>query len=189
MGSNEGKMITYETPEKTLSVRNVHMALKCWHDLSGKEGSLLSDLMIIQHTRKDCREQNIVEYRKITNRVLEESIEILMQQDHDCGTILLKRFKENKTIVAVSHAMNLSQDQLNRKQREAIELLTEILLSRENQIREEKSNYQYTRLECKASEKVFGKKDLIKSVCEKLLDFGDPEISVLKGLGGIGKRR
>ena len=120
----------------------VHKALKNWHVIRGYPETFIENFLIIKRHRKEVgSELNKKNLRGPTNQVLTDCIEMLARKDKLSATILRERFINGKTIVAVSLELSFSADQLNRRQRVAIEKLTEIIFSQEMVLREERAGY------------------------------------------------
>ena len=166
----------------------VHKALKKWHVVNGDPEGLFENLTVIKsHRKKVGGVLNKINLRVYTNQVLTECMEMLAQKDKLSATILEKRFIENKTITAVSFELNLSPDQLNRRQRAAIEKLTELVYFKEIVLREEKVSDLLSRLLPQTSSVLFGFDNHIEEIVGRVLSPGDARVLIITGIGGIGK--
>ncbi len=101
--------------------------------------------------------------------------------------ILQLRFVDDLTVVAVDHRVNLSPDQVNRRQRAALEQLTEVLLVREQALRAQLLLDWEAGLQAPNYSQLYGVTTLQKDLEHLLLAQQAPWLLAITGLGGIGK--
>lgn len=152
----------------------LHKALKTWNKLDSTNSKIFSDLQLSS------------KFDSVDN-FLDEGIVNLAKKNELEAKILRLRFEKNKSIVSVAHELNFSPDQINRIQRNAIELFSEMIVQNEKRIREEMATYFINCLPIKESEKLFGFREVIDKVAETVLQISGPAIVAITGLGGIGK--
>ena len=165
----------------------VHKALKAWHKLDDGGANLLEELLLVQARRAEMRDQNPALQRLATNQVLDECLQELSQQDPEEARILRSRFLDDETILMVAHQINLSEDQVKRGQRKAIQSLTRILHFKETAAREERVQIIEADLEPSSYKKLYGVDSTLEMLVERLLTPSGTLLLALTGIGGIGK--
>ncbi|MCA9934791.1 MAG: hypothetical protein KC415_12740 [Anaerolineales bacterium] len=167
--------------------KDVHAALKHWHDADSKPEHLLTYLLLVQERRQQLELHTSATHRLATNEVLLEALTHLEQQQPQAGYILKKRFHDQETILRVSTLMDLSADQVKHKQRDALLRLTEILFDMEKAAREAFVTRQGAQLGAKSYTRLFGVDGLSDQLLMHLVTAVSPWVITLVGIGGIGK--
>lgn len=121
------------------------------------------------------------------NNILQEGINKLHSQDDLGANILDLRFSKGETIVKVGHVLNLSADQISRRQRQAIASLSKIIWAKEKELRQLEKSRITNLLPAKSYSKIFGQGRLVSKIINQLRKEGRPNIIFIVGLGGIGK--
>ena len=168
-------------------IREVHSALRYYHSVEESPKFLLDNLILIQIERQ---KQDLLipsTLRLTTNKILLNSINKLVAKNFEAARVLRKRFVEKKPIIVVSQDLNLSQDQVKRRQKKGIIALTEIILAQEREARRVLVNQLEGILAHKTHTKLFGVEETIDSLVHQLLSIESPWIVSLRGVGGIGK--
>jgi len=181
-------MVEIRYPNRDRLLVCVHKALRAWHSMNVDTESLIDQLLLVQKEQKKLkRGYNPIELRDITDRLLTECLDILVQKDETSAVVLQERFIEKETIISVAYKLNMSQDQLNRQQREAINKLTEIILYQERGLREEKAAYFESHLQVQSATELFGFDKYLMDLIEQVSSPTSPWVISIVGIGGIGK--
>jgi hypothetical protein len=101
--------------------------------------------------------------------------------------ILEKRFKGGETIRRLASAYHLSVDQINRLQRDGLDVVTEIFLDKENDLREQRFEKMIEHLPPPNYVKLFGIDSLQTRLVGLLESEEEPWVIFVTGIGGIGK--
>lgn len=168
--------------------KSIHQALRAWQKTDYNARYTLEELLLVQGEREKL--SNYADPDSIhlaVNRVLLESFSELGNFDKLLEDILRKRFLEQCTSRQVGHQFNLSEDSINRRQAQAIDLLADIIWQREQQARLEKANALHERLPPQTYSRLFGVEDFVNSLETQLLSTAEPWVISLTGIGGIGK--
>ncbi len=165
--------------------KKIHNALKGWYKNSQSADFLLSDLQLIQAYIDGGSNQTQLRFQ--THKVLADGIAELMSRNHVGAEILQRRFRDNDTIKRVSVAFELSDDQVNRRQREAIAQLSEILWEKETVLRQELQVQIEQSLPIASYNELFGFDALLTKITTQLLDPVKSRVVAITGIGGIGK--
>lgn len=168
---------------QTERVRQLSRVLKHWHKPSSrgvKPGRLGLDWMAAQHPPS-------TNYTEAVRREVADWLERLIAYDPLGADILQKRFIDQQTVAAVAHRVGLSVDQVNRRQREAIEQLAEIAEAREQQTCREFRIRQEVQLPPPSYTRLFGVEKLLQKIEIWLMVDAGPTAMVLSGMGGVGK--
>lgn len=166
---------------------DVHAALKHWHTVDDKTGPLLADLLLVQSHYQELGPSTPTATRLATNKVLLTALELLEKQQPQAADILKKRFHDQETIQRVSQQFHLSVDQVKHQQRQALELLVNILYALEMAAREATITRQEGQLEAKSYTQLFGIDLLSERLLTLLTTDASPWVISLVGIGGIGK--
>ncbi|MBI3160405.1 MAG: hypothetical protein HYZ26_12480 [Chloroflexi bacterium] len=126
-------------------------------------------------------------WREQVRRAVSECLERLISTDPLGAKILHLRFIESQTVLAVAHQVGLSPDQVNRRQRQAIERLARIFQEQERQARASHRLRGELRLPPQTYSRLFGVDELLAEICEWLETPQEENIFIISGLGGIGK--
>lgn len=167
--------------------KDIHTALKHWHAADDQSEHLLGYLLLVQERQRQLDLQTPAARRLATNEVLLDGLKYLEQQQPQAAQILKKRFHDREKILRVSTLLDLSQDQVSRKQREALQSLAEILLDMENQARATLMAQQSAQLEAQSYTRLFGVDGLSDRLLALLTTAVSPWVITLVGIGGIGK--
>lgn len=165
----------------------VHAALRAWGDLSGTTTDLLDKLLLTQQARDSNGSDTAATRRLVANQVLLNGIQLLQEQDPFGAQILNHRFLDGETVLMVAHKLNLSQDQLKRRQREAIRNLAQIIWEQETVLRRQRINALQAQLQPASYTRLFGIQDKLETLLDCLQKREAPWVVALVGIGGIGK--
>jgi hypothetical protein len=155
--------------------KQIHYMLRTWHKPGKQINELGREHFFASKAYPDAR------------KMLIECMEALAKEDEQGALILQERFIQDNTILAVAHQLHLSPDQLNRRQRQAIKKLTDIVISREKMIRETRSTYLLSHLQTPTYSHLFGFDKSIDTLRTRLIQTEPPWVISITGIGGIGK--
>ncbi len=118
---------------------------------------------------------------------LEAGMQDLNQNNQFFAELLRRRFKDKESILVLARQFHLSKDQLNRKQREAISELAQIIGDRLKTTKSLFVEKMVVSLPPAAYEKLFGFDKYQMKLLPLIKRRDAPWIIALTGLGGIGK--
>lgn len=168
--------------------QKIHSALRAWSKTHGTAEDYLEDLLLVWESRKVFEQQGQGSaLRLATNEVLLSAIEALGNQDAELAEILYARFPDDLTLYAVANKLNISEFAVSRKQKAAIDTLTDILLEREALRREEMAQTIQTNLPPSSYRQLFGAEKAQTELVEQLLKPKSRWVITIVGMGGIGK--
>jgi hypothetical protein len=163
-------------------VERVHRALRNWHNQDTE--AVLDDLLLAHHSRA---EREGITPRLVTNQVLLNGIDCLKQADHDTADLLHRRFLDQEKAFKAARHWNISEDMVFQWQRKAIVQLAEVIWSQENELRQEQLRRIEIRLEPPTYTRLFGVAEKMAEIQTLLASAGEPWLTALEGMGGIGK--
>ena len=165
----------------------VRAALKHWGDLSGAPADLLENLRLTHQERQKTAVDAPATRRLAANQVLLQAIEALGRQDPAGARLLSLRFLDGESVLMAGRTLNLSQDQVKRRQRTAVTHLAEIIWQQESALRQQQIATLEAGLPPVNYDQLFGI-DAPQAELARLLQTADiPWVIALVGIGGIGK--
>lgn len=165
--------------------KRIKAGLSGWYKNSETPESLLSEFQLVRQALNDTK--NSLQLRFLTNKTLQEGIKALETRNEKSADILQRRFRDNDTIRQVAVSLNLSEDQVNRRQRDAIGELSEVLWEQERILREKTIVELEQTLPVATYKELFGFDDIVDDIVEKLIDPKSVGVVAITGIGGIGK--
>lgn len=166
----------------------VHKALRAWHDTKETPGTLLNAFLSVRARRQALLDDGeTMSPRRAANEVLLGGIEKLAVKDELGAQILRERFANNETIIKVAFNHEIGEDQVNRQQRKAIELLTDILFQADQPLRQAYIVQQESQLEAPSYTQLFGVEGSLNTLRQVLQNENAPWLISITGLGGLGK--
>jgi hypothetical protein len=165
----------------------VHEALNAWNQIDGTAQDRLEQLILVQERRASISEDLPVTLRLATNDVLHTCLEELALHDQTSANILTWRYLDGDTVQAVANRVHLGRDQYMRRQRQAIRALTQIILNKEQAMRERRAREIESLLVPPSYDTLFGVEDSLHALVALLLSPESPWVVTLTGIGGIGK--
>ena len=175
-------------PDPDKLKKDIHAALKGWHTVGGTADDLLESLLIVQQRRLAGNSgDNPALLRQVTSAVLLEGIEEMAAHDAERAHILRLRFLDGKSIAEVSYMLDISEDSVNRRQREGIQNVTKIIHARETAARQTLAQTMEVHLPPATYTALFGVDELQQKLQWQLLHEESPGVVALVGIGGIGK--
>jgi hypothetical protein len=104
-----------------LEAKDVHQALKMWNRGSS-EGSPIDHLFLFQKRRHEG-----YSVRMATNEVISKVLETLQAIHPEKAELLRQRFIDGRRVFEIANQLNMSQATIYKRQKRAIEELTEVL--------------------------------------------------------------
>jgi hypothetical protein len=165
-------------------------ALRAWHHET--LDNLLDGYLLVREVRSqvkatDSQTPHPGELRRAANEVLLAALDGLETQDNLGVKLLRERFLNRKSVLQVAYTLNLTEDSVKKRQRQAIAGLAEVILDQERALRETKIRLIEAYLPPPTYSRLFGVSDIEENLTEKLLASAPPWIIALVGIGGLGK--
>ena len=165
----------------------IHSALRNWTAQSGDLQSYLEDLLLVRKKREKIQGSSPTAYRLAANQVLHDGVEALRVQDEVSAALLLARFMDGEKLQSIAYKQHMSLDQVKRRQRNAIENLTQIIWNQETAVRQENANYLKNQLVSASYTQLFGLQEQLDDLVQHILNDLNLHIFAIVGIGGIGK--
>lgn len=166
----------------------VQSGLKAWGAASDPDSDMLNELLLVRTRHEELtRNETAVLPRLAINNLLLDAIADLKRQNPQLGDILDSRFIDKDTVRMVSNRLNLSVDQVNRRQAEAIDELTALIIQTETQLRQAVIGEMETALPPASYDRLFGFNDALDNLTQRMMAADDHWMAVIVGIGGIGK--
>lgn len=162
----------------------VRVALQNWPDLPPAHQAIFDQLALAKMASVT---QRLSPETRLHQAVIQHGVELVRAQHPESADILTKRFLEQEIIRKVSLDLNLTDDQLKRRQRDAINQLTDYLWQAENEAKEARLNRLRERLPPLPPTPLFGVASLQESLLAMLKSSDNSQLVIVTGLGGIGK--
>ncbi len=169
----------------SVSYEQVQTALKGWYSSLDAPDALFNELMLMRVRLHGSA--NGQQRRFVINQIIEGGIEQLGKRNQRSAIILQKRFQDNDTIAQVAVSLNLSDDQVNRRQKSAIDQLCETLDEQEAALRQTLAEEMLRSLPIANYKELFGLDDKIEAIAAQLCDPNTLPVVCVSGIGGIGK--
>jgi hypothetical protein len=169
----------------------IEKALHLWNNPS--ESTPLTDLMIFKNAY--CSALSSVRVRVVSNRVLDDGVQMLAQSDRRLAELLWRRFRDDLPRKDVARIMQISIPYVDRLQRAAIGHLAELLYAQEMQARaaaQQQVSQNELRLLHRLDlfttyDRLFGVEEALDELSEHLRKDAAPFVIAVEGIGGIGK--
>lgn len=165
----------------------VHAALQAWHDPDGATRDGLAHLLLVQKQRAEIGDGPPIVLRLTTNELLHTSLQELARRDKTGAEIIRSRYLEGEIGQKVANRLQLSLDQLKRRQRKAIRALAAVIVEREQAARETLVEEIELALAPPTYDRLYGVAEAQARLVEELLSAQGRPIIMLTGIGGIGK--
>lgn len=159
--------------------KRVRDSLRAWHDPT--PDSPLAHLHLVR------RQPGPEDPHFKVNRILMTLIGELETSAPALAQILRLRFWEREDGFKVANQLNLAHSTINRKQRQAIEAVAELLLRAEQTAQNENRSRVESVLEPPTYAQLFGAERVIGEILALLSGNGPPWMALLQGMGGVGK--
>ncbi|MCB8944641.1 MAG: hypothetical protein H6658_12905 [Ardenticatenaceae bacterium] len=165
----------------------VHSALKTWGKNLDAEAEPLQQLLLVQNQLGEHSAASLNTLRHAIDRVLMDGINLLAAQDEIGAKVLNGRFLDNQITRKVAQQLHASPDQVNRWQRIALELLTQLLWQQEQVLRQIRLEKLEKNLPPAPYIRLFGLDEARQNLQTLLLADTNPWLISIMGIGGIGK--
>ena len=165
----------------------VHAALVQWGKPFDNEAAPLAELLLVQNQLTANEGERPFDLKHAVDHLLLETVERLAEQDATSAAVLQGRFLDGKITRQVAQEMHASIDQVNRWQRTAIDMLTQIIYQQEHKLRTELTQQLEASLPPAPYSQFFGFAETQQTIVARLAQPSAPWIIVLTGIGGIGK--
>lgn len=175
------------SPNKEQLQTAVLEALQSWSDLDGTDENLLAHLLLLHQSSRPVDRERPVALRLAMNQVLLEAIEKLKEQDLISAQVLSQRFIDKETVLMVAYRFGMSEDQIKRRQRLAVQRLAQIIEEKEAVLRREQAQSLQKQLPPAGYNRLFGMKAFQDELVQKVIADQAPWIVAVVGIGGIGK--
>ncbi|MBK7896776.1 MAG: NB-ARC domain-containing protein [Candidatus Promineifilaceae bacterium] len=160
----------------------VPKALRTWSNLTDTADDPLAQLLIVQQVQTNASGSASATYQ-----VLRSGIQQLQEQDPVGAQILTDRFVDDQTILMTARKLNLSEDQVKRRQRDAIRNLTQLLWDQETAVRQNRLHTLQAKLPPPTYTNLFGSQSHVDQLLGYLTRPHAPGVIAIVGIGGIGK--
>lgn len=165
----------------------IHQALRSWHQIDARGLEPLEQFLVLRPYQIDRPTQSPLQKRQALNDFLADQIAVLSEHEPTHARVLTRRFVDEALILSVANELHVSEDQLNRLQREAIEQLCAMIAGQEQSLRAGHRERLQAGLPARPYTRLVGVDTLQQTIFERLVGSGRDQIITLVGLGGIGK--
>ena len=161
----------------------IQSALRDWKRRSFE----ISELQHLLCFRNQCMARPDLPQAAIASQLLSDMLARLETRNREYAEVLSLRFQHGHSILAVGRRLDMSESNVHRKQREAIELF--VLLFREEEERERRCRRDrfIERLPIPPEASLFGTDAVLDYLYGKISDVDGPLLLSIEGMGGIGK--
>lgn len=180
-------MEEFTGPEFEELRESIHAALRNWGSANAKALAALGRLQILRNTPDAGQAGPGWGRASSIYTFLEVCLKELETQHKQLARLLRCRFLERETILYAAHQFNLSEDQVNRRQRRAIEALAGLIHARERELRRARAAELWAGLPPAAYHDLVGMEEILGKLLETLRRPDPPWLVALSGLGGSGK--
>lgn len=165
----------------------VHAVLHQWRTLPVDsplpDGSPFARMAIYRQLMR----QGGVNARQATQRLLVDALEQLAGVNHEGALILRLHYLDDLKVHTIARQLAMHEGTVNKKQREAIAQLTDILYAREEGVSAHLRQVALARLEQPTYLQLFGILDHVDRLLAQILTADPPWLYAIEGIGGIGK--
>jgi hypothetical protein len=165
----------------------VHTALQQWRTLSGESGSPGGSPLTRLALHRHLLRQGGVTARQATQRLLVDALEQLAGANHDGALILRLHYLDDLKVHTIARQLAMHEGTVNKKQREAIAQLAEILYNQEEAACATLRQQALGRLEQPTYLQLFGAETHVARLLAQITAPGPPWLYAIEGIGGIGK--
>lgn len=173
----------------TLTQEDVLEALRLWH--GGDRNSWpLENLRLglqLKHQQHDHSTLAEVGFASLNRAILNQGLKNLRLRSPEAEDLLRERFENRRDVLSVANSLNISESSLYYRQRQAVQLLTEILLELEAYAGNEWQERMLARLIPSTYQQLIGIETAEQVLIDIILEQSGSHIVSLDGLGGIGK--
>ena len=166
--------------DKAAIHQRVRLAINMIGDASANANPL-ADLMLYRYMRVESAAADPA------LQLFEHAISLLAGRDPEAATILRMRYLEAYSIKQSADALHVQESTVYQRQRKAIERLVDVIYALECDAQTAYRQRMLTRLEAPPLNVLVGMGDFIEELCRHLRQEDAPFLTLLHGLGGIGK--
>lgn len=174
---------------ETISSEDVLEALRVWHGSEGVHWPLAKMRLALQIPPQNEAYGSLAEAGPAAqNRaILSLGLAELKKSAPEAEDLLRARFENRRDVLSLANSLNISEQSIYYRQRQAVSQLTDILLQLEGSASADWRNRITARLELQTYLQLIGVDDLRAALIKALVDDETHFIVALDGLGGIGK--
>ncbi|MCO5209888.1 MAG: AAA family ATPase [Caldilinea sp.] len=159
----------------------VHTALQRWHN--GQDDDPLTRLAL----NRQLLRQGGVTARQASQRLLVDALEQLAATNHEGALILRLHYLDDRKVYVIANQLALHEGTVNKKQREAIAQLVDLIYAQEQAACERLRTVALARLEPPTYLQLFGVEAHVDHLLAQIMAPGPPWLYAIEGIGGIGK--
>jgi len=181
-------MIAYQPIKFQDLYKDIFATLKKWKKQASDTEELLEYLLIVrQQRRKEDVEHLPTRWRRATNQVLIDAVDQLEIEAQEQAMVIRSRFFDDNSVIKVGNIMNVADATVMRMQRNGLDNLTKIVMTREEEARLHHRQVILSKFHPPTYKKLFGVDDAIEKLLNQLTVANDNWVVAVTGLGGIGK--
>ena len=136
---------------------------------------------------RNLQRQGVVAPRQATQRLIVDGLEQLAAANNEGAQILHLHYIDRLKVHAIAGQLSLHEGTINKKQRDALAQLTDLLYAQEVAAREAVLQQAYSRLEQPTYLQLFGVDEYVTRWLAQVLQPGPPWLFAIEGMGGMGK--
>lgn len=159
----------------------VHTALQRWHN--GQDDDPLTRLAL----NRQLLRQGGVTARQASQRLLVDALEQLAATNREGALILRLHYLDDRKVHVIANQLALHEGTVNKKQREAIAQLVDLLYAQEQAACARLRTVALARLEPPTYLQLFGVETHVDHLLAQIMAPGPPWLYAIEGIGGIGK--
>ncbi|KAA3657360.1 MAG: hypothetical protein DWQ04_28330 [Chloroflexi bacterium] len=168
--------------------KDIFATLKKWKKQTSDTEELLEYLLIVRlQRRKEDVEHLPTRWRRATNQVLIDAVDQLEIEAQDQAMVIRSRFFDDNSVIRVGNIMNVADATVMRMQRNGLDNLTKIIMTRESEARLHHRQVILSKFNPPTYKKLFGVDEAIEKLLKRLTITNDNWVVAVTGLGGIGK--
>jgi hypothetical protein len=162
--------------------------LRNWHARRAEGEELLTQSRLVQRRcRQTLQENPSASAHDVIRQLLGQELEKLRLADETGHDILQARFIEGLPVRQIALQLHLSEDSVQRRQRQAVDRLAASLVEQEAALMAEIALEIEGVLPPPTYSHLFGVEAMVRSLADWLTGQGEPWITIVTGIGGIGK--
>ena len=159
----------------------VRVALQRWHNAQADDP--LAHLTL----HRNLQRQGATAPRQATQRLIIDGLEQLAAANSDGAKILRLHYIEKLKVNAIANKLDMHAGTVNKKQREAIAQLADMLYVQEVAASATAREEAFSRLEQPTYLQLFGVDEHVAHLLAQVMQPGPPWLFAIEGMGGIGK--
>ena len=160
----------------------IHKVLRRLNGIS-LDDSVLSSWLVVRNMQRDTQ-SNI---SSAVRQVLMDALSRLRKVNPEGSAILLRHYVDTAEVHTIAGQMSMAEGTINKKQRQAVSQLADLLWDVEMQARSDRLHRLTKRLDAPTYLRLFGVERHIEQLAKSLQVDGPPWLIAIEGIGGIGK--